>query len=643
MYAFLDAVRYLVRRLLPFIGIYFFAELTELSILALRESSNLHLSLKGFLVSFPVWVGTTMVSCLFQSCPCWRTCCSCLGSGTADGGTGGFPSSFSFCSRRGTCLRKSRNCCSGTNSLPASILWPWIILSTRMSDRKYQPVLPCGPVLGGITVAAGVITLLARRWLSTVRTVPRLLMRFASAALLVLCACSLNMVNFMDLSEDTGDRYLTELSKDGLYSLFHAFFSNELSYNDFYLTRPDADTVATLAPLMASDARRVGDPASLAYEVAPHEKEIRANVVIVLMESMGSEFFSEFRDDGQKLTPELEKLASESLYFSHVYSTGTRTVRGIEALTLARPPLPGMPIVRLQGNDNLRGIWSVFRERGYDTKWIYGGYGYFDNMNAYFSGNGFTVVDRTVMQPEEITFSNIWGVCDENLFARAIKEADASHAAGKPFFNFVLTTSNHRPYTYPDGRISIPSKSGRNGGVMYADYSIGKFMEEARKHPWFDDTVFVFVADHGASSSGREEIKQGNHHIPLIIYAPKFIKPERHDQPISQIDAVPTLLSLLHFKYTGEFYGTNALDPNYVSRLFLSNYQKLAYVKGNEMVIMRPVRGVHFYRDGQQIGSAEAAKPRDRVKAPDASLQQVLDEGISYYQHSARWREFLKE
>ena len=348
-------------------------------------------------------------------------------------------------------------------------------------------------------------------------------------------------------------------------------------------------------------------------------------------------------DSKRVIPPELEKLASESLYFSHVYSTGTRTVRGIEALTLARPPLPGMPIVRLQGNDNLRGIWSVFRERGYDTKWIYGGYGYFDNMNAYFSGNGFTVVDRTVMQPEEITFSNIWGVCDENLFARAIKEADASHAAGKPFFNFVLTTSNHRPYTYPDGRISIPSKSGRNGGVMYADYSIGKFMEEARKHPWFDDTVFVFVADHGASSSGREEIKQGNHHIPLIIYAPKFIKPERRDQPISQIDAVPTLLSLLHFRYTGEFYGTNALDPDYVSRLFLSNYQKLAYVKGNEMVIMRPVRGVHFYRDGQQIGSAEAAKPRDRVKAPDASLQQVLDEGISYYQHSARWREFLKE
>lgn len=532
MYAFLDAVRYLVRRLLPFIGIYFFAELTELSILALRESSNLHLSLKGFLVSFPVWVGTTMVSCLFSILPVlayllllprkwhggrWDRRLSIL---------------FFFLFTAGHLFEEVAELLfwDEFTSRFNFVAVDYLVYTNEVIGNISQSY-PVALFLGGITVAAGVITLLARRWLSTVRTVPRLLMRFAGAALLVLCACSLNMVNFMDISEDTGDRYLTELSKDGLYSLFHAFFSNELSYNDFYLTRPDADTVATLAPLMASDARRVGDPASLAYEVAPHEKEIRANVVIVLMESMGSEFFSEFRDDGQKLTPELEKLASESLYFSHVYSTGTRTVRGIEALTLARPPLPGMPIVRLQGNDNLRGIWSVFRERGYDTKWIYGGYGYFDNMNAYFSGNGFTVVDRTVMQPEEITFSNIWGVCDENLFARAIKEADASHAAGKPFFNFVLTTSNHRPYTYPDGRISIPSKSGRNGGVMYADYSIGKFMEEARKHPWFDDTVFVFVADHGASSSGREEIKQGNHHIPLIIYAPKFIKPERHDQP----------------------------------------------------------------------------------------------------------------
>ena len=108
-------------------------------------------------------------------------------------------------------------------------------------------------------------------------------------------------------------------------------------------------------------------------------------------------------------------------------------MRGIEALTLARPPLPGMPIVRREGNDHLRGVWTMFRERGYDLKWLYGGYGYFDNMNAYFSGNGFNVVDRTVLSSEEITFSNVWGVCDEDLYARVLREADASAAAGKPF------------------------------------------------------------------------------------------------------------------------------------------------------------------------------------------------------------------
>ena len=260
MYAFLDAVRYLVRRLLPFIGIYFFAELTELSILALRESSNLHLSLKGFLVSFPVWVGTTMVSCLFSILPVlayllllprkwhggrWDRRLSIL---------------FFFLFTAGHLFEEVAELLfwDEFTSRFNFVAVDYLVYTNEVIGNISQSY-PVALFLGGITVAAGVITLLARRWLSTVRTVPRLLMRFAGAALLVLCACSLNMVNFMDISEDTGDRYLTELSKDGLYSLFHAFFSNELSYNDFYLTRPDADTVATLAPLMASDARRVGE------------------------------------------------------------------------------------------------------------------------------------------------------------------------------------------------------------------------------------------------------------------------------------------------------------------------------------------------------------------------------------------------
>ncbi len=644
MRTLLDAVRYLLRRLLPFIVVYVLAELLELSVLALRESANIHLTLKGVLVSLPVWIGTTAVSCLFSMLPIllyllilprkWQ-------GGRWDkrisvGLFFLFTASHLF--EEVAELLFWDEFTSRFNFVAVDYL-----VYTREVIGNILQSYPVALFLGGITLAALLFTFIAGRWMVAARPAPRLGARCAGAVAIIAVASLLNMVHFMELSENTGDRYLSELSRDGLYSLFSAFFSNELSYRDFYLTRPDADVVATLAPHLASDARRVGEPSSLAYRVEPKGKELRANVVIVLMESMGSEFFSEFRTDGQRLTPELEKLASESLYFSHVYATGTRTVRGIEALTLARPPLPGMPIVRLQGNDHLRGIWTPFRERGYDTKWIYGGYGYFDNMNAYFEGNGFTTVDRAALSQDEISFSNVWGVCDEDLFARALREADASYAAGTPFFQFVLTTSNHRPFTYPDGKISIPSKTGRRGGVMYADYAVGRFVEEARKRPWFDETVFVFVADHGAGSSGREEIKQANHHIPLIIYAPKYVKAERHDQPISQIDAVPTLLSLLRFRYEGQFYGMNALDPAYEPRLFLSNYQKLAYVKGNDSIIMRPVRSVHFYRGGELAGSSESLKQGERAKAPDAALGQVLDEGISYYQHAARWREFLKE
>ncbi len=644
MHAFAGAVRYLLRRLFPFILVYVFAELMELSVLVLRESSNLHVSLKGLLLSFPVWVGTTTVSCLFSLMPILLYLLLLPRKWHGGRWDRGFFTVIFFLYTAGHLFEEVAELLFWDEFTARFnfVAVDYLVYTQEVIGNIMQSY-PVALFMGGITLTALLLTLLARRWLASVCLVPRFGARLAGAALILASVCALNTVRFMDLSEDTGDRYLTELSKDGLYSLFSAFFSNELSYTDFYLTRPDADVLATLAPHLASDAHRVGDPASLTYAVEPKAPEIRANVVIVLMESMGSEFFSEFRTDGRTLTPELEKLAADSLYFSHVYATGTRTVRGIEALTLARPPLPGMPIVRLQGNDGLHGIWDPFRERGYETKWIYGGYGYFDNMNAYFSGNGFTVVDRTALAKDEISFSNIWGVCDEDLFSRALREADASHAAGKPFFNFVLTTSNHRPYTYPEGRIAIASKTGRSGGVMYADYAIGKFMEEARKRPWFDNTVFVFVADHGAGSAGREELKQANHHIPLLIYAPKLIKAERHDAPISQIDAVPTLLSARHFRYEGQFYGMNALDPNYESRLFLSNYQKLAYIKGNEGVIMRPVRGVHFYRGGEIVGSVESAKPGDAVKAPDAALQQVLDEGISAYQHSSRWREFLKE
>lgn len=451
------------------------------------------------------------------------------------------------------------------------------------------------------------------------------------AALLACVTGGYWMVDIKD-ADSVGNRYNSEMAKDGLYSLFSAFIKNELDYRSYYLTLPDQDASEFLAGEFSADDTSVPDAASgsAARRVRPVAEAIRPNVVVVIMESMGAEFLNECRQDGADLTPCLSRLSREGVFFPNTYATGTRSVRGLEAVSTSLPPLPGMSIVRREGNEHLRTIGSIFREKGYDLKWIYGGYGYFDNMNYFFGNNGFQVMDRHSMEDSEVTHSTIWGVCDEDLFRRAVREADESYGSGKPFLQVVFTTSNHRPYTYPEGRIDIPSHTGRLGAVKYADYSVGALVAEAKGRPWFDNTLFVFVADHGAGSAGKKSLNPETHRIFSIFYAPALLKPERRETPISQIDVLPTLLGLLKWPYDAAFYGKDALKPSYQSRYFVSNYQYIGYVKGDDMVVLKPQRGTEFYRGGHEV-------------AADDRLRELEKEAVYYYQHASDWRKHLKE
>ncbi|WP_141104292.1 LTA synthase family protein, partial [Noviherbaspirillum denitrificans] len=320
--------------------------------------------------------------------------------------------------------------------------------------------------------------------------------------------------------------------------------------------------------------------------------------------------------------PTPARLAGQGLLFTRLYATGTRTVRGLEALTLSLPPTPGQSIVKRPDNGNLFSLGSVFQGKGYDVRYAYGGYGYFDNMNAFFGGNGYRIVDRVSIPSQRIPFENIWGVADEALFDQVLDEIDDSHRAGKPSFTHVMTTSNHRPFTYPEGRIDIPSHTGREGGVKYTDYAIGRFIDQARAKPWFKDTVFVIVADHCASSAGKTELPVERYHIPMIIYAPGHIQPGKVERLASQIDTAPTLLGLLDFNYPTRFLGRDILHtPEAEDRAFISNYQALGYLKKDILTVLRPKRQVAAYRvEGES----------NLVSVPvDPTL---LREAIAYYQ-----------
>jgi phosphoglycerol transferase MdoB-like AlkP superfamily enzyme len=160
-----------------------------------------------------------------------------------------------------------------------------------------------------------------------------------------------------------------------------------------------------------------------------------------------------------------------------------------------------------------------------------------------------------------------------------------------------MTVSNHRPYTYPDGRIDIKSSSrSPEGGVKYTDYAINKFLKDASKKPWFDSTVFVIVADHCSHSAGKTDLPVNKYHIPCFIYAPKLIKPAIETKLTSQIDLAPTILGILNMKYTNRFFGIDVLNtPQAQNRIFVSTYQNLGYIKNDKLVILSPEKkGFHL-------------------------------------------------
>ena len=505
----------------------------------------------------------------------------------------------------------------------------YLVYTTEVIDNIYQSY-PVNWILLGLLAATLVIVKLSYRSLFPEVPVPAWGKRLLQLAVYILVLVASYFAVDMSRLEICKNYYNNEAGKEGTYSLFSAFLKNELPYDKFYLTQNPAENLKILQEkLKGKNVAFLEPDKNIRRRITADKPENKANVVIVLMESMSAKYMNENLPEGHiPLTPNLEKLSKEGLYFSNTYANGTRSVRGIEALTLSVPPLPGMSIVRRPNNENLYNIGTIFKEKGYDNKWIYGGYGYFDNMNYFFGHNGFQIVDRAVWDKSEVTFANAWGAADDDTYRKVIKEADKSYAAGKPFFTMLLSISNHRPYTYPEGRIPLePEKWGRLGGVMYADYAIGEFIKEAKGKPWFDNTLFVFIADHTAGASGKEEINLEGYHIHFIIYAPKLVKTQRIDTPISQIDALPTILGILNFDYESRFYGQDALSEDYESRFFVSNYQKIGFVKNGTDVILKPVR--QYSVEGPKIS--------------DKALAKQKSEAIAFYQQADNWEENLKE
>lgn len=442
----------------------------------------------------------------------------------------------------------------------------------------------------------------------------------AAMASLLLAVCTLNFFLHEDSFLKNDAFWGRELGKNSLFALFAAYNRNSIDYKQFYISLDSKEARSRASHWLKAQGSAGED---FPREIRGAEKEQRYNVVLVAIESMSARFLGHYGNK-QKLTPNLDRLADEGIWMSRLYATGSRTVRGLEAILLSLPPTPGQSILRRPNSGDLFNLGSVFADRGYQRQFLYGGYATFDNMGPWFASNGFEVVDRSVWPAHSIHFSTAWGACDEDLFDESLRQADLSFQQSKPFFQVLLTTSNHRPYDFPNGRIDIPSHTGRDGAVKYTDFAIGRFVENARKHPWYKNTLFVFVADHNASVAGGTDIPIRDYLIPAIIHNPEIVKPKVISHLASQIDLAPTLLGMLGFSYRSWFFGQDlaTTDPK---RALLGTYQKVAQLEDGKIVILEPGKRaeIQHLKENGEVKSSEKYEESDGSPMPEAIARTV--------------------
>lgn len=460
---------------------------------------------------------------------------------------------------------------------------------------------------------------------------------FTAAMLAVTVSYPLLLSN--SYAEQGNNRYQNELSKAGIYSFFAAFKNNELNYNDFYALIPSSKAYRLIREeLKEPNSMFLQSGHAIKRMIKGSGSMYRPNVIMITVESLSADFMGHFGNT-QNLTPALDSMAGKALLFTNMYATGTRTVRGMEALTLAVPPTPGSSIVRRPDNKDLTTIGHIFESKGYTRTFYYGGDGYFDNMNEYFGSNGFDITDRgrnlkindsyktrrTIITDKQVHFENAWGISDEDLFNAVIRAADKEAIKGKPFYNFVMTTSNHRPFTFPKGKIDLPTGK-REGAVKYTDYAISGFLKKLQTRAWYKNTVIIIVADHCAGSAGKNEIDIAKYHIPCMV----LNLPGNHnvviDKMCSQIDIYPTLFSLLKWNYESNLYGKNVMDPGYQPRAVLGTYQKLAFLKQDSLVILAPHQKVETYIYHRNSNEQQPAKlAQHTVEMAKAYYQTAYD------------------
>jgi len=388
----------------------------------------------------------------------------------------------------------------------------------------------------------------------------------------------------------TQDPLVNSLIINSSWSVFHAVYNlkHEAKSGEVYGKLSPEEILKATNLWQGEPQLTSKDPLMSPHEASvPRERPL--NLVIVLEESLGATFVESL--GGRPVTPEIEKLKKEAWWFENLYATGTRSVRGIEAVVSGFLPTPARSVVKLSlSQNNFFSIASLLENQGYFTEFIYGGEAHFDNMRLFFTGNGFeSVIDQNDFTNP--TFKGTWGVSDEDLFNKTDERLQELHASGQPFFSLVFTSSNHSPFEYPEGRIELHDENPatENNAVKYADHALGEFFRTAKGRDYWKDTLFLVVADHDIRVRGDDLVPIKHFHIPGLILGAD-IEPRSVQTIASQIDLPTTLLSLMGISVEHPMVGRDlsSEDEKELGRAFMQYGDNYCMMEGEKLVILRP-------------------------------------------------------
>ena len=415
----------------------------------------------------------------------------------------------------------------------------------------------------------------------------------------------------------TTDRMVNEITKNSFYSIAYAMYANRnfggAKLIKHYGKMDVKEAISRVEKRL--NIKSIDEKLPLRRLEKTHFKTQKPkNLVIFLQESLGYQFVEAVGGEAG-ITPHLNALSKEGIIFRDAYSNGTRSIRGIAGSVAGNFSVPGKGVLkRNKSQRDYFTISSLLKPLGYETMFFYGGESRFDNMRGWFIGNGFDrIIDESHFKNP--SFVGTWGASDEDVVIKANEEFKKLHKENKKFAALMFSTSNHAPFDFPDGKIKlidgVPKKSVKNA-IKYADYAIGKFIALAKKESYYNDTVFVVVADHNVRVYGKDLIPVDMFQIPALILG-GGIEPKIYDKIVTQPDVLATALDLIGVDLEFPIMGQSIFSDKKREVALLQFHDSYALRVKDKIAIIRPdKKPLTFIYKNRHITQIESDKELEK-------------------------------